>query len=106
MQHILLGQNSFVLDTMGQNCFVPGFVLGTKITPSFLSWGHKSPLFYGGPAPAVGDNDAAAGQQLSIVTTSANHSAAAAASAGDNNDDKDKANEPLLRAGTDADGGG
>jgi hypothetical protein len=50
-QYISSGQNSFVPITMGQNCFVPGFVPGTKITPSVLSRGQKSPLFFGGPPP-------------------------------------------------------
>jgi hypothetical protein len=38
---------------MGQNCFVPGFVPGTKITP--LSRGQKSHFFFGGLPPAVGE---------------------------------------------------
>ncbi len=45
-QYISSGQNSFVLDTMGQNCFVPGFVPGTKITPLVLSRGQKSHLWF------------------------------------------------------------
>ncbi len=61
---------------------------------------------YNERAPAVGDDDAVAGQRLSIVVASADHSATAAASAGDNDNDNNEANKPLPRAGTDANGGG
>jgi hypothetical protein len=91
---------------MGQNCFVPNFVPGTKITPLVLSHGQKLHLFFGGPPPVVGNNDAVAGQWLSIIAASTNHSAAAMASAGDNNKDNNKANKPSPQAGMDADGGG
>jgi len=46
------------------------------------------------------------GQLSLIVATSADHSAAAVAGAGDNGNYNDKANKPLPRARTDADGGG
>ncbi len=93
MQSISLGQNSFAVDTMGQNYVVPSFVPGTKITPLVLSRGQKSHLFLVALHPRS-------------VPMMRSPSVTAAASAGDNDDDNNDANKPLLQAGIDADGGG
>ncbi len=50
----------------------------------------------------MGNNDAVAGQRLSIVPASADHSAAATARIGDKDYNNDKANELSLRVVTGA----
>jgi len=95
-------------NTVTQLATLPTPLCESSCFPHLLKCGKFTPATrkYGGPLPAVSDNDAVAGQQSLIIAPSADHSATAAVSADDNGDDDDESNEPSPRAGTETGWGG